>query len=1539
MNTKVSFTVLIRFYSLIFAVLLAYPLLGQQAVSPPVITLISPSVTDSLNNSGVVTVSAEIVTVSPLQTFRIIHNSGTVVNETGMKPEKKDDNTYVISSFVPLRKGLNTISVEAKNSAGIAYSVTRNINSHLEPFITWFNPSSDNTDIESGIVNIRVEIKTGYPLQNLSVNVNGAESARETAGVIAQGDNTYHFEKRIQLKAGKNTIYLSADNGKGVTRSIPRIINFGVPPAITLTNPLAADSINNSGLALVIAEIVSSTPLQTYRIFHNGIPVADESILIPEKKDGSTYVIGSNVPLKKGLNTVYVESKNALGTITSEKRIINSHTEPFVTWLFPGSDNMDALSGAMTIKAEIKTIYPLQNLRINVNGSFSGDEKTGVTPLNNDTYVFEKAVQLKPGKNIIYISAGNAKGAVRSVSRTVNFGSAPVITLISPSSRDSLNTSGLSLVSAEIISYTPLQTFRIINYPETIVSETALKPEQKDSITYIIGSNIPLKKGLNTIYVEVKNALGTGSSEKRVINSQSEPFITWISPPFVSSETESGAVRIKAEIKSSLDLQNVRLNLNGTVLPEEEGEIRHLNDDTYIFERILQNILSSKNTVVITASNLRGTSTSAARSINYSSGSKPAITISPTDSLNNSGIILFNAEIVSGTKLQAIRIIQNGTILASESAKAPEQKDSITYVLKSLIPLRAGLNTFTVEAKNNFGTASSGKRNIFCQPEPIINWISPSSVSSTDGTGTLKIRAEIITSFDLLNSGVNLNGTDLAAGQKDGITRVDNDKYIFERAVPLKEGENSIVLTAGNARGTGYSPKRSVSYVPGILSEIKWIAPLNENSDTRKAEFPVSATIKTKLDVKSTTFSLNGTELTPGDRSGITRKNNQEYLYENILTLKPGINTVEFSAVTAEGTISAEKRTINYTVPVLPVLSWKNPLSGQSEVNQASMDIRMNIRSAEELENLVVYLNGKPLDNVNIANSIRKEGEDLILGSNVVLKPGDNALYVAARNTAGTATSETRNIKYLVPALPAIAWGNPETTVSSFATQTLTVTANITSTTELKDLKVYHNGNPLLSPPSINTIDKEQGVYRIEETVNLNRGENRIYIVAGNMAGSTTSETRSVSYEVAAAPVITWVSPSRPSTPVNQNSAEIRATVKSSEKMQSLMVYVNGVGSEEISQVAPTDLQGEYLIRKSVSLQPGDNNIYLSVTNSIGTIRSEDRLLINPPASKPVITWATPSDPNTVVNSDMIIVEVCIESTSTLKEAQVYVNGIQFASETVFSSPQPGNCNYRFTKPVLLKEGDNSVIINAINAAGSEMSERRTIRFQTGITEKRLALVMGNSEYSNTLALKNPVSDANLIEGTLKTLGFEVIKRINASKTEMEQAIREFSEKLPDYNVALFYYAGHGIQVGGENYLIPTNAILDKESDCQWEAVGVNTIVKQFEQVPENVNIIILDACRDNPFKSWSRGAPQGFKMLNTVSGTFVAFATSENSTASDGLGVNGVYTEELVRQMVIPQSISGVFNNTRRQVMQRTNNRQVPTESSKLVGDFYFKK
>ena len=225
------------------------------------------------------------------------------------------------------------------------------------------------------------------------------------------------------------------------------------------------------------------------------------------------------------------------------------------------------------------------------------------------------------------------------------------------------------------------------------------------------------------------------------------------------------------------------------------------------------------------------------------------------------------------------------------------------------------------------------------------------------------------------------------------------------------------------------------------------------------------------------------------------------------------------------------------------------------------------------------------------------------------------------------------------------------------------------------------------------------------------------------------------------------------------------------------------------------------------------------------------------------------------------------------------------------------------------------------------------------INEKRIALVIGNSNYEGGHFLKNPANDANLISMTLQNLGFEVIKRIDANKQTMEQAIRDFSKKLPSYNVALFYYAGHGVQVDGLNYLIPTGAKLIDKSDCKFEAISVNYVVEEFEKYPDNVNIVILDACRNDPFRSWARGGERGFKAIAPTSGTIISFATSEGATASDGKGDNGLFTEQLVKQMYVPQPIESVFKKTRVEVERISNGTQSPQEWSKLKGDFYFKR
>jgi hypothetical protein len=224
--------------------------------------------------------------------------------------------------------------------------------------------------------------------------------------------------------------------------------------------------------------------------------------------------------------------------------------------------------------------------------------------------------------------------------------------------------------------------------------------------------------------------------------------------------------------------------------------------------------------------------------------------------------------------------------------------------------------------------------------------------------------------------------------------------------------------------------------------------------------------------------------------------------------------------------------------------------------------------------------------------------------------------------------------------------------------------------------------------------------------------------------------------------------------------------------------------------------------------------------------------------------------------------------------------------------------------------------------------------------EKKIALVIGNATYINGGSLKNPVNDANLIATTLSDLGFEVTKLTNATLVQMQDAVIKFTEKITNYDVALFYYAGHGIQVGGVNFLIPVDAKLEDKLRARYEAFNISDINYAFAQNSGKMNIMILDACRNDPFRSWMRGEERGFMAVsNQAAGTLVAFATREGETASDGIGNNGLYTEKLVAEMKKPQSLIEVFQNTRSEVLKASGNKQCPQEWNMTTGNFYFKK
>ena len=223
---------------------------------------------------------------------------------------------------------------------------------------------------------------------------------------------------------------------------------------------------------------------------------------------------------------------------------------------------------------------------------------------------------------------------------------------------------------------------------------------------------------------------------------------------------------------------------------------------------------------------------------------------------------------------------------------------------------------------------------------------------------------------------------------------------------------------------------------------------------------------------------------------------------------------------------------------------------------------------------------------------------------------------------------------------------------------------------------------------------------------------------------------------------------------------------------------------------------------------------------------------------------------------------------------------------------------------------------------------------------ERLALVVGNGAY-RTAPLPNPVKDAALMASTLEGLGFSVQLHTDLERRSFQRAVVDFGQRLAAAGagaVALIYYAGHGVQIDGENYLIPVDAEIRDPLDVKIEGIQASTILETLNRYQDGLNIVVLDACRNNPFEGATRSTGGGLARMDAPTGTLVAFSTAPGRVAEDGRGENSPYTKALARAMQLPGlKVEDVFKRVRIEVLERTANRQVPWESSSLVGDFYF--
>ena len=231
--------------------------------------------------------------------------------------------------------------------------------------------------------------------------------------------------------------------------------------------------------------------------------------------------------------------------------------------------------------------------------------------------------------------------------------------------------------------------------------------------------------------------------------------------------------------------------------------------------------------------------------------------------------------------------------------------------------------------------------------------------------------------------------------------------------------------------------------------------------------------------------------------------------------------------------------------------------------------------------------------------------------------------------------------------------------------------------------------------------------------------------------------------------------------------------------------------------------------------------------------------------------------------------------------------------------------------------------------------------------EKRVALVVGNSAYKQANPLPNPVNDASEIASALKASGFDVILGVDLDKRTFDTKVRDFAELLESADVAIFFYAGHGLQVAGRNYLIPVDARLAGERDLDFDAENLDFILKQMELGrADKTNIVFLDACRDNPFAqnlarsmgTRSASIGKGLAQVDTGVGPFIAYSTQPGNVALDGKGKNSPFTAALAKHVREPgRDLTSVMIEVRKDVLAATDGKQVPWDHSALTGEFYF--
>ena len=357
---------------------------------------------------------------------------------------------------------------------------------------------------------------------------------------------------------------------------------------------------------------------------------------------------------------------------------------------------------------------------------------------------------------------------------------------------------------------------------------------------------------------------------------------------------------------------------------------------------------------------------------------------------------------------------------------------------------------------------------------------------------------------------------------------------------------------------------------------------------------------------------------------------------------------------------------------------------------------------------------------------------------------------------------------------------------------------------------------------------------------------------------------------------------------------------------------------------------------KIIEEDPEHSGVVNEDVYSLGLEKFEEK-----EGKKPSMGWISPTRNNFRTGVGIFSLQLCLKSDAEKINVSVRLNGEHFEDlEDVRTYDK--KCSYTYIANLNLSPGENQVEINLTDEFGESSFSRKIFYEDTEkVSYRGLALIIGNSDYTYAQPLVNPKNDAKDMQLALKKLGFEVMQFQNLGAEEMRKVIGNYLLKLQEYKTGVIFYAGHGVQDAGRNYLVPIDVELTRTEEIPSTCLDTGGILTKMELMEVETSIVILDACRNNPFKSLATrqgDSSSGLTGTDAPPGTIVAFATAPGKTASDGIGKNGLYTQEILNHIYKPGlKLEDLFKQVRVSVMKKSSNQQIPWETSSLVKDFYF--